>query len=96
MNRVCSIFAQLLQLFPRERFQQAVKQHDAERHMRGFSCWGQFTAMWFCLLGQTTSVREICNGLVAIEGTLKHLRIDKTTNKSTLSYANAHRAWRVY
>ncbi len=96
MNRVCSIFAQLLQLFPRERFQQAVKQHDAERHMRGFSCWGQFTAMLFCQLGQAKSLREICNGLMAIEGKLKHLGIDQAPNKSTLAYANEHRPWQVY
>jgi hypothetical protein len=96
MNRVCSIFAQLLQLFPRERFQQAVKQHDAERHARGFTCWGQFTAMLFCQLGQAKSLREICNGLMAIEGKLKHLGIDKAPNKSTLAYANEHRPWQVY
>ena len=48
MNRVCSIFAQLLRLFPREKFQQAVDQHDGERHARGLTCWGQFAAMLFC------------------------------------------------
>lgn len=96
MNRVCSIFAQLLQLFPREKFQQAVKQHDAERHARGFTCWGQFVAMLFCQLGQARSLREICNGLMAIEGKLKHLGIGTAPNKSTLAYANEHRPWQVY
>ena len=46
MNRVCSIFAQLLQLFPRDQFQQAVQEH-AERRARGFTCWGQFVAVMF-------------------------------------------------
>ena len=96
MNRVCSIFAQLLQLFPRVKFQQSVAQHRAERHARGFTCWGQFVAMLFCQLGQTKSLREICNGLRAIEGKLKHLGIDHTPNKSTLSYANEHRPWELY
>ena len=45
MNRVCSIFSQLLQLFPRVEFQRLVQETKAERHARGFTCWGQFVAM---------------------------------------------------
>ena len=78
------------------RFQQAVQQHKAERHARGFSCWSQFVAMLFCQLGQAKSLREICNGLMAIEGKLKHLGIDSPPNKSTLAYANQHRPWELY
>src|ERR1017187_8880151 len=96
MNRVCSIFAQLLQLFPRAKFQQAVQFHLAEHHARGFTCWGQFVAMLFCQLGQAKSLREICNGLMSIEGKLKHLGIEKAPNKSTLAYANEHRPWQLY
>jgi Transposase DDE domain/Domain of unknown function (DUF4372) len=96
MNRVCSIFSQLLQLFPRVKFQQAVVQHKAERHARGFTCWGQFVAMLFCQLGQAGSLREICQGLMAIEGKLKHLGIERAPNKSTLAYANEHRPWELY
>jgi transposase len=96
MNRVCSIFSQILQLFPRAQFQQAVKKHQAERHARGFTCWGQFVAMMFCQVGGAKSLREICNGLMACEGKLKHLGIDKAPNKSTLSYANEHRTYELY
>ena len=96
MNRVCSIFAQLLHLFPRIKFQEAVRQHQAERHARGFNCWTQFVAMLFCQLGQAKSLREICNGLRAIEGKMKHLGIANPPNKSTLAYANEHRPWQLY
>jgi hypothetical protein len=96
MNRVCSIFAQLLQLFPRVKFQEEVNKHQAERHSRGFSCWGQFVAMLFCQVGQAKSLREICNGLMAIEGKLKHLGVSSAPNKSTLAYANGHRPWELY
>jgi hypothetical protein len=40
--RVSSIFSPMLQLFPRAEFERAVIEHRAERHARGFSCWGQF------------------------------------------------------
>ena len=65
MNRVCSIFSQLLQLFPRAQFQQAVQKHKAERHARGFTSWGQFVAMLFAQLADARSLREIGNGLAA-------------------------------
>ena len=68
MNRFCSIFSQLLQLFPRWEFQQLVLETKAERHARGFSSWGQFVAMLFCQLGRAHSLREICGGLASCEG----------------------------
>jgi hypothetical protein len=96
MNRVCSIFAQLLQLFPRVQFQQAVQQHKAERHARGFTCWGQFVAMMFCQLASAKSLREICQGLAASEGKLRHLGVPEAPARSTLAYANEHRPWELY
>ena len=73
MKRVCSIFSQILQLIPRDRFETAVEKHQAERHARGFRSWGQLVAMLFCQLAQAKSLREITEGLQASEGKLKHL-----------------------
>jgi hypothetical protein len=73
-----------------------VQQHHAERHARGFTCWSQFVAMLFCQLGQAKSLREICNGLMSIEGKLRHLGIDGAPRRSTLAYANEHRPWKLY
>jgi hypothetical protein len=90
------MFSQLLHLFSRMEFQAAVKTHKAERHSRGFTCWGQFVAMLFCQLGQAQSLREICGGLAASEGKLKHLGLPKAPPRSTLAYANKHRPWQLY
>lgn len=95
MNRFCSIFSQLLQLFPRTKFQEVVKKTKAERHARGFTCWGQFVAMLFCQLGRAHSLREITGGLKSCEGKLKHLGITAPSH-STLAYANEHRPWELY
>src|SRR5262249_7427379 len=67
MNRFCSMFSQILQLFPRSDFQLLVKETRDERHARGFSCWGQFVAMLFYQLGRAHSLREICPGLHTCE-----------------------------
>ena len=95
MNKFCSMFSQLLQLFSRVEFQQAVKETQAERHARGFTSWGQFVAMLFCQLGRAHSLREITGGLRSCEGKLKHLGI-ATPSRSTLAYANEHRPWQLY
>ena len=95
MPRFCSIFNQLLQLFPRTDFQRAVQETNAERHARGFACWDQFVSMLFAQLGRAHSLREICGGLASCEGKLAHLGV-KAPPRATLAYANAHRPWQLY
>ena len=96
MSKVCSIFSQMLQLISRTGFDVAVRRHQAERHARGFTSWGQFVAMLFCQLGGAKSLREICGGLAASEGKLRHLGLPEAPPRSTLAYANEHRPWQLY
>jgi hypothetical protein len=96
MTPVSSIFSQLLQLISRGQFNQAVKQHEAERGAKGFTCWQQLVAMLFCQFGHLNSLREVCLGLACSEAPLKQLGILAAPSKSTLSYANAHRPWELY
>lgn len=95
MNRFCSMFSQILQLFPRTEFELLVRETKAERHARGFSSWAQFVAMLFCQLGRAHSLREICHGLATCEGKLSQLGI-AVPKRSSLSYANEHRPWELY
>jgi hypothetical protein len=69
MNRVSSIFAQMMKFFPRV-FDAAVRKHGAEKHAKGMTCWSQFIALMFCQLGGARSLREIIGGLAASEGKL--------------------------
>lgn len=96
MKRVCSIFSQILQLIPRDKFEAAVDEHRAERHARGFSSWGQLVAMLFCQLAQAKSLREITEGLRASEGKLRHLGLPEAPARSTLAYANSYRPWQLF
>ena len=96
MNRVCSIFSQMLQQFPRLEFEAAVGEHEAEQHARGFRCWTQFVAMLFCQLGHAQTLREITGGLATCEGKLRHLGVDSPPKRSTLAYANKHRPWQLF
>lgn len=96
MNRVSSIFSQILQLIPRLAFEAKVREHQAERHARGFNSWTQLIAMLFCQLGHAQSLREITGGLAASEGKLRHLGVSEPPKRSTLAYANEHRPWELY
>ncbi len=91
MVKVASLFSQLLAHFPRTEFARLVVKHRAERSAKGFTCWTQFVAMLFCQVARADSLRDICNGLSSCLGKLVHLGVSKPPNKSTLSYANAHR-----
>ena len=96
MERVCSIFSQILKFFPRSVFDSAVARHRGDKHAKGMTCWSQFVALLFCHLGGARSLREIMGGLAASEGKLRHLGIDRVPTRSTLAYANQHRPWQVY
>jgi hypothetical protein len=90
------MFGQVLQIFSKKEFYSAVKKTQAEKGAKGFSCWGQFVAMLFCQLGHAHSLREICGGLASCLGKLKHLGIETAPCRSTLSYANEKRSYRLY
>jgi hypothetical protein len=95
VKRFCSIMNQLLQIFPRSEFQQAVKKSKAERHARGFGSWDHFVAMLFCQLADAQSLREITGGLASGEGRLEQLGV-AVPKRSTLAYANKHRPWELF
>ena len=96
MERVCSIFSQILRFIPRSIFESAVREHQAEKHAKGMTSWSQFIALLFCHLGGAQSLREIVGGLAASEGKLRHLGLEQAPTRSTLAYANQHRPWEMY
>jgi Domain of unknown function (DUF4372) len=96
MNKFSSIFGQILQIFSKHEFCEAVQATGANHGEKGFTCWQQFVGMMFCQLGQAQSLREICGGLASCLGKLKHLGVDAAPSRSTLSYANEHRTWQLY
>jgi hypothetical protein len=73
-----------------------VYRHQSERFAKKFNSWEHFVSMFFCQLAQAKSLREICGGLACCMGKLKHLGMKNVPNKSTLSYANAHRPWQMF
>lgn len=91
-----SLFSQVLDLIDRDIFEKLVRELGVEKHAKGFDCWDQLVSMMFCQLAQARSLREIVDGLASCEGKLIHLGMKDAPRRSTLSYANAHRSWKLY
>lgn len=91
-----SMFAQMISIIDRHEFQRSVNKHEAEKCAKGFSTWDQFVSMLFCQAESAGSLREIVGGLASAAGKLSHLGMEQAPARSTLSYANAHRSWRVF
>lgn len=94
--RCASLFSQMLSLIDRREFDAAVERTRSAQRTKGFSCWDQFVAMMFCQLAQAKSLREITQGLASCEGRLRHLGLEQSPARSTLSYANQVRPAALY
>jgi hypothetical protein len=96
MVRHASLFSQLVAFFNRNKFMNLVLKNKTERYSKGFKSWDHFVAMLFCQVAQAKSLREISGGLACCMGKLKHLGICSAPSKSTLSYANKNRSWKLF
>ena len=86
-----SLFAQVLELVDRRKFDELARKHGVERAANGFGAWIQFVAMTFAQLAGAGLLREISSGLASASGKLRHRGIDSTPCRPTLSCANPKR-----
>ena len=92
-----TLFSQILQQIDRNIFQKSVSKYQTDKHNKGINSWTHLTAMLFCHLSKSQSIREITNGLLSASGNLNHMGIQgKCPSRSSLSYINEHRDWRMF
>ena len=95
MNYTNTIFNQLLELLPRNRFEQFVGQHKADRYVKKMSCWNQLGIMLYAQAKGKESLREIEKSLGTRPEKLYHLGINSIA-KSTIAEANRDRPSQIY
>ena len=96
MNNI-TLFSQILHQIDRNIFHKCVSKYQTDKHNKGINSWTHLTTMLFCHLSKAQSIREITNGLLSISGNLNHLGIQgKCPSRSSLSYINEHRDWRMF
>lgn len=91
-----SLFSQITSIIPRSMFSDIVTKYGTDKYSKGIDSWTHLISMLFCHLGHANSCRDISNGLRSITGNINHLGCMKAPSKSTISYVNEHRDWRVF
>ena len=95
MNKVYTIFSELLKLCPRYHFEKAVEQYQGDRYVKSFTTWQQFMAILYSQITQKDSLRDIVTGFSAHATRWYHLGLTGI-HRSTFSDANTHRAYQIF
>lgn len=95
MAYTSTIFNQVLTFIPRMQFKGFVHMHKGDRYVKKLTTWNQFVALLYAQATGKDSLREIETGLTLHETSWKHLGVQSVA-RSSLSYANTHRDYRIF
>ncbi len=96
MGTNVTLFSQIISTLCRTSFKKLVGQHNTDKYNKGINSWTQLVSMLFCQFSKLSSLREISNGLSSATGNLNHLGLHKAPSKSSLSYQNKNREWKLF
>jgi hypothetical protein len=91
-----SVFGQLISLIPKYQVQRAVNKYQSDKFTKRFSTWEHLVSMLFATASNTTSLRDVTNGFLGLEGKLQHLNLKRPPKRSTISDANKRRNYQVF
>ena len=91
-----TLFSQIISRLDRYSFSKIVSKRQTDKHQKGYNSWTHLVSMLFCQFAKSQSVRDISNGLRSATGNLNHLGIQRAPSKSTISYQNKHRSWKLF
>jgi hypothetical protein len=90
------ILSQILDNIPSSLIQQSCRSHKANRYYKKLPLRTHLVANLYGVYSYCNGLRELSEGLLACEGKLSHLGLDKAPARSTLSDANNNRSYRVF
>jgi len=89
-----TIFNQLLNMLPRDRFEQDVIRTQANRYTKHFTAWNQLLVNLYAQVSGKKSLRDIETGLKMQHNSWYHLGLTNAV-RSTISYANNKRPYQI-
>ena len=95
MNKVYTIFAELLNLCPWYQFERATERYKGDRYVKTFTTWQHYIAILYSQITQKDSLRDIETGLGTQSSRWYHLGF-KGVCRSTLSDVNTKRDYRIF
>jgi len=90
-----TILNQLQHLLPLSEFSSFVRQHQADKYVKRFSCKDQLTVLLYAQATGKDSLREIETGLRMWDSRWYHLGL-QSVSRSTLARVNEDRPWQIY
>jgi hypothetical protein len=90
------VLSQILDVIPSSLIKKANKKHQANRYYKRLPLRVHLISLLYGVFSYCNGLRELCEGLLACEGKLSHLGLDKAPARSTLSDANNNRSYQVF
>lgn len=91
-----TLFSQIISKLDRFSFRKLVKKRATDKHQKGFNSWSHLVTMLFCQFSNCQSNRDISHGIRSATGNLNHMGVARAPSKSTVSYQNKRRDWRLF
>ncbi len=90
------ILSQILDCIPSEVITTATRKHKSNRYYKRIPVRVHLVSLLYGVFSYCNGLRELCEGMLACEGKLTHLGLDKAPPRSTLSDANNNRSYLVF
>jgi hypothetical protein len=90
------VLSQILDVIPSSLIQKANRKHQANRYYKRLPLRIHLVSLLYGVFSYCNGLRELCEGMLACEGKLSHLGLDKAPARSTLSDANNNRSYRIF
>src|ERR1043165_5239093 len=90
------ILSQILEVIPSTIINAANRKHKANRYYKRLPLRVHLVSLLYGVFSYCNGLRELCEGLLAGEGKLSHLGLDKAPARSTISDANNKRSYQVF
>ena len=90
------VLSQILDVIPGSIVQAANRKHKANRYYKRLPLRVHLVSLLYGVFSYCNGLRELCEGLLACEGKLSHLGLDKAPARSTISDANNKRSYQVF
>jgi hypothetical protein len=90
------VLSQILDVIPSSVVNAAGRKHQSNRYYKKLPLRVHMVSLLYGVFSYCNGLRELCEGLLACEGRLSHLGLDKVPARSTISDANRKRSYLVF
>lgn len=81
------IFKQIINLIPKNKFDELVMRQKSDRYYKTFFSWEQLVTILFGIFSRCDSMGEVCDGMRALGGKLNYFGMTSSPAKSTVGDA---------